>query len=426
MDEHRPATRAGENSGSSGKAADGGDAPAGLRRPSPLVAGIVLTLVALNLRPALSSLAPVLPEVMRTAGISVGAASVLTAAPVLCLGLFGFPAPRLAARFGPERTILAMLLMLAAGIALRGSAPSFPALFAGTVIAGAAIGVIGVLLPGLVKRDFPDAASLMTGVYTMALCTGAAGAAAATVPLQHALDAGPLAALAFWAAPAVIAAAAWGWLLPRRAARGGAVRRSVLKIGGLWRDPLAWQVTFYMGLQSSLAYVVFGWLAPILRDRGVDPVLAGFFVSASVLFQAGAGLTAPILAARRRSQSVWAAAMMGLTLSGLLGCLYAPLGTLWLWVVVLGLGQGGAFAIALVMIVLRSSDAHVAAHLSGMSQSVGYTLASAGPLAVGLLHDWTGSWSPIGWLFVAVCGTAALFGLAAGRALQVRSVSRPA
>ena len=418
MDKHRPALA---NESSNGREAADSDAlPAKLRRP--LSVAVVLTLVALNLRPALSSLGPVLPEVMRVTGISAGAASILVAVPVLCLGLFGFPAPRIARRFGTERTIFGMLLMLAAGIVLR-AVPSFPGLFAGTVIAGAAIGIIGVLLPGLVKRDFPESASLMTGVYTMALCTGAAGAAAATVPLQHALGAGPLAALAFWAVPAAIAAAAWISLLPRRMGR---TVRAIPKIGGLWRDPLAWQVTFYMGLQSSLAYIVFGWLAPILRDRGVDPVLAGFLVSGSVLVQAAAGLTAPILAARRRNQSAWAAAMMGLTLAGLLGCLYAPLGMLWLWVVVLGLGQGGAFAIALMLIVLRSTDAHVAAQLSGMSQSVGYTLASTGPLAVGLLHDWTGGWGAIGWLFVAVCGAAALFGLAAGRALQVRVVSRPA
>jgi CP family cyanate transporter-like MFS transporter len=417
MDKHTSAL-SGDSSYGQREAADSGARPA---KPSrPLWAAIVLMLVALNLRPALSSLAPVLPEVMEAAGISVGTASILTAAPVLCLGLFGFPAPRIARRFGTERTILGMLLMLAAGIALRG-VPSFPSLLAGTVIAGAAIGVIGVLLPGLVKRDFPEAVGLMTGIYTMALCTGAAGAAATTVPLQHALGDGPLAALAFWAVPAAIAAAAWISLLPRRT---GQSARAIPKIGGLWRDPLAWQVTFYMGLQSSLAYVVFGWLAPMLRDRGVDPVVAGFLVSGSVLVQAAAGLTAPILAARRRNQSGAAAAMMGLTLAGLLGCLYAPLGTLWAWVVILGLGQGGAFAMALMLIVLRSTDAHVAAHLSGMSQSVGYTLASAGPLAVGLLHDWTGGWGAIGWLFVAVCAAAGIFGLAAGRALQVQAVSR--
>jgi MFS transporter, CP family, cyanate transporter len=419
MDKHRPILVGDSSTGR--EAANGGAPPAKPRRP--LWPAIVLTLVALNLRPALSSLAPVLPEVMRVAGVSVGAASILVSAPVLCLGLFGFPAPRIARRFGTERTILGMLLILAGGIVLRG-VPSFPSLLAGTVIAGAAIGIIGVLLPGLVKRDFPQATGLMTGVYTMALCTGAAGAAAATVPLQHVLGAGPLAALAFWAVPAVVAAVAWAsLLLPRRHA--GRAVRAVYDVGGLWRDPLAWQVTFYMGLQSSLAYIVFGWLAPMLRDRGVDPVLAGFLVSGSVLVQAGAGLTAPILAARRRNQSAAAAAMMGLTLTGLLGCLYAPLGTLWVWTIVLGLGQGGAFAIALMLIVLRSTDAHVAAHLSSMSQSVGYTLASAGPLAVGLLRDWTGGWNAIGWLFIVVCVAAAIFGLAAGRALQVQVVSRP-
>jgi MFS transporter, CP family, cyanate transporter len=200
-----------------------------------------------------------------------------------------------------------------------------------------------------------------------------------------------------------------------RPANAGSTKARVVKVTGLWTDPLAWQVTLYMGLQSATAYMVFGWLAPMLRDRGLDPVMAGLVVSISILVQVPAALVSPMLATRRPSQSFAAVLLMAFTVVGLLGLFHAPLGSVWLWAILLGIGQGGNFALALTIIVLRSRDAHVAAHLSGMAQSVGYTLAAMGPLGVGVLHEWSGGWQAVSILFVSVCFAAVLFGMAAGR-----------
>lgn len=378
----------------------------------PVLLGLALVLVALNLRPALSSVAPVLAELVRDTGISATLASALTTLPVLCLGVFGLMAPGLARRHGSERVILLTLVGLAAGIGLR-AVPGFPAQVLAAVVAGAGIGIIGTLLPGIVKRDFPKNPALMTGVYTMGLCAGAAVAAGATLPLARAFDGSWSFALASWAAPALVAAVAWGVLAPPPTVHTGG--RGAQPAGRLWRDPLAWQVTLFMGLQSSLAYIVFGWLAVILRDRGVEPVTAGLVVSASIMVQVGASLVAPILATRSRRQSLAVLAVLGFTLAGLMGCMFAPLWSLWGWAVALGIGQGGCFAIALTIIVLRAGDPHVAAQLSGMAQSVGYALASLGPLAVGLLHDRLGGWVSSGALIAAITLGAALFGMAAGR-----------
>ena len=153
-----------------------------VNRPWLLLLGLIL--VALNLRPALSSMAPLLADVSSSLGLSAARAGLLTTLPVLCLGLFAPTAPILARRFGAERVVLGILLTLAAGILLR-SAFGEVGLFAGSLVAGASIGIIGVLLPGIVKRDFARQAGAMTGVYTMALCLGAALAAGATVPLSH-------------------------------------------------------------------------------------------------------------------------------------------------------------------------------------------------------------------------------------------------
>ena len=381
-------------------------------RPWLLLLGLVL--VALNLRPALSSLSPLLNDVSTSLGLSAAKAGLLTTLPVLCLGLFAPMAPILARRFGAERVVLGILLTLAAGILLR-SAFGEVGLFAGSLIAGASIGIIGVLLPGIVKRDFAKQAGTMTGVYTMALCLGAALAAGATVPISHYFDDSWNIGLGFWVAPALLAALFW---LPQVGQKQGA-HRVAYRVKGLLRDPLAWQVTLYMGLQSSLAYIVFGWVPSILISRGLSPTEAGLALSGSIIVQLLSALTAPWLATRGRDQRLAIVVVMVLTLGGLFGCLYAPIDGLWGWAILLGLGQGGTFSLALTLIVLRSRDAHVAANLSSMAQGIGYTLASLGPLAVGLIHDWTGGWAATGWVFAVIGLGAIVAGLGAGRAKYV-------
>jgi CP family cyanate transporter-like MFS transporter len=266
--------------------------PIRVAHPWVLLAGLFL--IGINLRPALSSLAPVLADVRSTTGLSAAGAGWLNTVPVLCLGVFGTLAPRLANRFDGERVIFYFLLALAAGIALR-SLFSIPGLFAGTVLAGASIGVIGVLLPGIVKRDFPERPAAMTGFYTMALCLGAAVAAGATVPLRDRFGGDWQPALVFWAVPATVAAMVW---LPQLRTRHEHSTRIRHEVRGLWRDPLAWQVTAYMGLQSSLAYCVFGWFPSILQERGMSALDAGFMLSITVVFQLVTALAAPALATR--------------------------------------------------------------------------------------------------------------------------------
>jgi len=383
-----------------------------VRRPWLLLLGLIL--VALNLRPALSSMAPLLSEVSRSLGLSAAQAGLLTTLPVLCLGLFAPLAPVLARRFGAERVVLGILLTLAGGIVLR-SAFGQVGLFVGSLLAGASIGVIGVLLPGIVKRDFAKQAGTMTGVYTMALCLGAAMAAGSTVPLSEQLGHSWALGLGFWVIPALLAAVFW---LPQVGEKHGA-HQVAYRVRGLLRDPLAWQVTLYMGLQSSLAYIVFGWLPSILIGRGLTPTQAGLVLSGSVIVQLISSLAAPWLATRGKDQRLAIVIVMLMALGGLFGCLYAPLDGLWGWAILLGLGQGGTFSLALTLIVLRSRDAHVAANLSSMAQGFGYTLASLGPFAVGVVHDLTGGWNALGWIFGLIGLGAILAGIGAGRALYV-------
>ncbi|MEO7938975.1 MAG: MFS transporter, partial [Burkholderiaceae bacterium] len=378
-------------------------------------------LIAFNLRPIFSSASALLPEIISVYGLTPGLASLLTTLPVLCLGLFSPVAPWLAQRIGVERTLLAVLALLAAGTALRGASP-VALLFVGTALSGACIAVGNVLLPGLVKRDFSHRAALMTGLYTMSLCAGAAAGAGLSLPLEHALGGSTRAALRVWSIPVVVVLLLW---LPQAFRASSPARTGVagLPAVGLWHDRVAWSVTLFMGLQSALAYSVLGWLVPILRARGLSGETAGAVVSLSVAVQAVSCLLIPHVAARLRDQRIICCACVAIAVSALLGLLFAPVGAVWALAVLQGIGQGGTFAMAMLVIVLRSPNARVATQLSAMAQTVGYLLAALGPLAIGLIRARTGGfeWSAV--LFLSLGIGAISSGWLAGRIGFVRDAA---
>jgi CP family cyanate transporter-like MFS transporter len=196
---------------------------------------------------------------------------------------------------------------------------------------------------------------------------------------------------------------------------------SAAAVRGLSRDPLAWQLTFFMGLQSAMAYIVFGWLAPLLRERGFDAVTAGLIVSASVMAQMVSCLFVPSIAVRCRDQRGVNLALCALAVAGFLALAFARTTLAWPSSVVLGLGQGGLIAAAMTMVILRSPDIHVAAKLSGMAQGTGYILAASGPLIAGALKGYTGDFRATALLFVLLGALCAWNGWGAGRSRQVLS-----
>jgi CP family cyanate transporter-like MFS transporter len=387
-----------------------------------LAAGIVGT--AFCLRLVFASLSVRLPEVVRATGLQPWQVGLLTTLPVLCLGICAPLAPRLARRWGTERSLFAALLLIALGTGCRALGPVW-ALFAFSILTGAAIATANVLLPTLVKRDFEDRTAVLTGAYVTAISGGAALAAAITVPVEAWLGGGWRTGLSMWALPVVGALLLWLPQVGRRAKRAGGV---VLPVTGLWLDPLAWSVALFMGLQSALAFCVLGWLAPILRARGLDAVTAGLVLSVLIVVQLVTSLTVPSIAMRRPGQRLIAVILSVAGTAGLLGLLVAPLSGVWAWAILQGLAQGGLFSLALTMVLLRSADSHVASHLSGMAQSVGYVPAALAPMGVGLLYQWTGGFEAVAGLVVLIgCGLV-VTGLFAGRATVVvaRAVQSPA
>lgn len=380
--------------------------------------------MAFSLRTPITSVGPILLEAARATQLTPAGASILTTLPSFCFGVFGPLAPMLARRMGSERALLVLLVLLAAGTALR-VVPSWQALYIGQTVACFSIGLMNVLLPGVVKRDFPHHVALMTGLYSAAMCAGAATAAGATAPAANAIghlfaNASGNAwawALALWAVPVVMAIVMWIGQLPSGHTQAG---KRAQKVRGLMKSPLAWQVTLFMGTQSSLAYIVFGWLPTVLRMRGMSAVDAGLMLSLSVMAQAAASLLLPFVIVRFRDQR--AINVIAMVLAGvcLLGCFFAPLSTMWGWALLLGVAQGSSFTLGLTVIGLRSQDSQVAAQLSSMAQSIGYLLASSGPFVAGSLLHATGSLYGLAGLCVGICALSAAFGYAAGRRAHVQ------
>ncbi|MCW0216604.1 MAG: MFS transporter [Pseudonocardia sp.] len=383
------------------------------RRASPAWwIGVSIVLVAANLRPAVVAVSPLLEEIRAVERLSGTAAGVLTALPVLCFGLLAPAAPRLAARFGIERSLLGALVVLCLGFALR-IVDATAALFGGTVLVGAAIAIGNVLLPALIKRDFAHRAGLMTGLYTMAISAGGGLAAGLTVPVARAAGLGWHGAVGAWGLFALAALLVWS---PRGF---GAQHRpdaaETASPGGLWRNALAWQVTAFMGLQSLSFYAAAAWLPAIFVSRGADPTTAGWLLSLASGVGIVSSLVTPVIAARMRTQTAAVLAATGTSALGLLGILLLP-GAEVVSMAVLGFGQGASLALALTLIVLRAPDGAHASQLSGMAQSVGYTVAATGPFLLGAVHDLTQTWTVPLVLLLALFLPQALCGGLAGRA----------
>jgi CP family cyanate transporter-like MFS transporter len=380
---------------------------------------IGILLVASNLRASLTSVGPLVGTIRADTGLSGVMAGLLTTLPLIAFAVLSPLAPRLARRFGTESTLFASLAVLTAGILLR-SLYSVAALFAGTVLLGLAIAVGNVLLPSIIKRDFSDRVGVMTGLYSAFMGTWAAIASGMSVPLARGIGLGWRGSLAFWAILSAIALLSWWPLLRSRRKTDRGVEESGSKEPArsksrLWRSPLAWQVTWFMGLQSLMFYVTIAWYPEILRDRGLSAAAAGWMLSLIQLVSLPANLIVPVLAGRLQDQRGLVAGITVLYLAGYGGLLSGGTALVVLWTVLIGIAQGASISLALTFFALRARDARQSAELSGMAQSVGYLLAAGGPVLFGLLHDRTQAWTVP--LFTLI-GAALLFfasGLSAGR-----------
>ncbi|EJX4624200.1 CynX/NimT family MFS transporter [Salmonella enterica subsp. enterica serovar Typhimurium] len=380
-----------------------------------LIAGILM--IATTLRVTFTGAAPLLETIRSDYGLSTAQTGLLTTLPLLAFALVSPLAAGIARRFGMERSLFAAMLLICAGIALR-SLPSAALLFAGTAIIGCGIALGNVLLPGLIKCDFSQHVARLTGAYSLTMGAAAALGSALVVPLAlHGFGwRGALLMLMLFPLLAFLI-----WLPQWRTTRSANLSSSrALHERGIWRSPLAWQVTLFLGLNSLIYYVIIGWLPTILISHGYSEAQAGSLHGLLQLATAAPGLAIPLILHRFNDQR-WIAALVSLLCAvGAAGLWFVP-GQAIIWTLLFGFGSGATMILGLTFIGLRASSAHQAAALSGMAQSVGYLLAACGPPVMGKLHDASGSWYlPLSGVTVLAI-IMAIFGLYAGRDREIAS-----
>lgn len=339
----------------------------------PLV-GILL--LAINLRPAITAVGPVLPALGEDLSLSAAELGLLGALPVATFGVVSGAVQAFIARFGVERVTVSAMVLLTGATVWRSWPGPEANLWVGTILIGAAIAVGNVTVPVFVKRSFPRHTALITSIYVAVLGVCAGLAAALAVPLAGLSPWGWRLSLGVWAAITVLAVVFWaGQAITAPVVGGGPSVPLGGKAPKVWSSPVAWQLSVYMGMQSAVFYISLTWLPTVEQHLGFSAVAAGWHMFALQIAGVGGNLLAPVFM-RIGPDDRFAAVIPGaFFLVSLAGLLWVP-GAALLWVSVLGLGTGAAFVVSLTLIASRAANVAVAGQLSAMAQGAGYLLAS--------------------------------------------------
>lgn len=349
---------------------------------------IALFLVSLNLRPAISSIAPLLETIRNDLDMSASVASLLTSIPVFCMGVFSPLAAKLGVRFGMERVLGWTLALIAIGIVLRLFTATAPFLLITAFLAGVGIASTGPLLSGFIKRHFPNKVTTMIALQTVGITFGAALSSGVTAPLQNGLGTWR-GALSIWAILAVIALPIW-WLFVVKNVGSRDNKVSLPKYGKLpLGDGRAWLFTLSFGLMSLMFYTLTAWVPPIVHNMGYSQVYSGNTLTMLSTVQIPMSLLLPKLLKWNPSRLLWLLVGSSFELAGLLMLFFSA--EPWIAVIFLGIGAGILFPLNVLLPIDASANAEEAAGWSAMTQSIGYMISATGPFLFGWIFDKTGS-----------------------------------
>ncbi|TRA95269.1 MULTISPECIES: CynX/NimT family MFS transporter [Rhizobium/Agrobacterium group] len=380
-------------------------APAKLTRPASLsfaATAAVIVLVAINLRPGIVSIGPLLPHIRQEFGISNAQASLLTAIPAMLMGLLAFPTPWLAHKLGRDKVILIALVGLMLTTTLRALSGSIGMLLASTFGVGAGIAIVGALIPGFAKKTFPRHAAVLMGIYAMSLGLGSTLAAGLTEPLAN-LSGGWRFSSGVFALPCFVAIAAW--LVVARTERGlkllATESPQVTRRGLPFRKPTAWLIALYFAANNVLFFGFVSWTAPMFREYGMSPAAAGFLLAS---FTAAFMVSNPLagLISRGEDRRVVIALFAALALVGCTAVAISPDLLPFLFIPVIAFGVGGSFTLGMILPLDNAVDAHDANGWTAFVIGIGYFAGALGPLLLGILRDSTGGFSIPLWILAAV------------------------
>lgn len=386
------------------------------KRLYQLLLVVSILFIAFNLRPGITAVGPLIGTIRDDVGLANWSAGLLTSLPLIAFAIISPIVPRLGKRFTNEWAMVVGLIILVLGMAIR-SISFVLYLFVGTVLVGLGIAISNVLLPGVVKDKFPTKVALMTSVYSTTMGTFAAISSGLSIPFAEGLNWGWQLALFVWAVPAIIAIIIWTYLAKKnRSDNNVEMKYMGARDGQMWRSPLAWQVALFMGFQSSLFYVTISWLPEILHSNGINIATAGWMLSYTQIIGMPASFLVPVIAGRFKSQRGIVLVLGLFAVSGFSGLLLGTSNVVTvISITLIGITLGGSFALALTFLGIRARNAQHAAELSGMAQSIGYSLAAIGPVCIGLLYDLTNAWKAPLIVLIIIGFLVILFGMGAGR-----------
>lgn len=359
-----------------------------------LVIGVIF--VAFNLRPAITSVGPLVGIIRDDIGFSNWSVALLTSLPLIAFAFMSPLAPKIANKLSNEMTLALGLLVLIIGICLRSISVVF-FIFLGTLGVGVGIAICNVLLPGVIKEKFPAKVAIMTSIYTTSMSIFATTASGVSIPLSEGLGLGWQLALLIWVVPAAIGFIIWLIVYKRNNRLADAEPMKFFetqKGSGIWKSNLAWKVALFMGFQSFIFYVTISWLPELLMDGGMEQATAGYMLSYFQFLGIPVSFIIPIIAIKMQSQRLLVIVINVLYVIGII-CLLMESS---FWVIIfaitlIGIASSANFALSLSFLSMRAKNAKDAAELSGMAQSIGYILAAIGPMFIGFIYDITHAWT---------------------------------
>ncbi len=348
-----------------------------------------VVLMASNLRAPITSVGPVIPEMIEKLGMTPFLTSLVTTIPLICFALGSTFMPRISRVAGIEKTLLYSIILLALGLFIRPAGNLF-FIFLGSAFIGIAITIGNVLMPPFIKKTFPEKVGPVTAAYLISMNLTSAIAVGYSIDMGRIGHLGWKASIGIWGFLSVIAFFFWLPALKTRSSKAAVQHGTPSR--NIWKSRLAWQISVFMGTQSVVFYVLAAWFPTILQGWGMEAKQAGWVLSYIQIGQVPMMLIGPLLADKTRDQRMIVWMDFILLLAGLLLIIFWKTRFLIVASLFIGIAVGLAFALATMFFAIRTRNVAEAAQLSGMAQSVGYFIAACFPPLFGVLYGWTRSW----------------------------------
>lgn len=357
-----------------------------------LLLTLTIIFIAANLRGPLTMVGPLIPSMKESFTSGNSLFGILTSIPLFVFGIISIIAPKLDNKFGKRITITTSLSLLLIGLLIR-SLGSVSSLLIGSILVALGIGISNVLLPSIIVEGAPKKdVGRLTGTFTTTM--GLFGSIASGLSIFLASIVGWQFALEIFVITAIIALVLW---LTYSKTVEGIEREEQLepeiKLSYLLKSKLVWSIALFMGVQSWIAYALFAWVPSILIDRGMSSNFSAIALMIIQLCSMPTMYIIPIIAGKKKSQSMFVAIT---TIIGFIGCLSLfaanPI-ILTVGLVLIGIGQGASLSFSYLFFTVRTNSAKETSSLSGISQTIGYFIASTGPIIFGYIHDITNLWN---------------------------------